>query len=115
MIRRQPRSTRTDTLFPYTTLFRSASAALVFGGRYDAYADGNHRDKGGDGVLVSHAQGLPDLARGKQSAAAGRLDDAEADLKPLAEQGYVEAQIALARIYAQIGKPERASPEIGRA
>src|SRR3546814_15272791 len=24
MIRRQPRSTRTDTLFPYTTLFRSA-------------------------------------------------------------------------------------------
>src|SRR3546814_20245215 len=25
MIRRQPRATRTDTLFPYTTLFRSAS------------------------------------------------------------------------------------------
>src|SRR3546814_2592505 len=32
MIRRPPRSTRTDTLFPYTTLFRSqdrATAALV--------------------------------------------------------------------------------------
>src|SRR3546814_7415455 len=27
MIRRPPRSTRTDTLFPYTTLFRSASNA----------------------------------------------------------------------------------------
>src|SRR3546814_4073636 len=27
MIRRPPRSTRTDTLFPYTTLFRSALAA----------------------------------------------------------------------------------------
>src|SRR3546814_18157164 len=26
MIRRPPRSTRTDTLFPYTTLFRSTSA-----------------------------------------------------------------------------------------
>src|SRR3546814_19064426 len=26
MIRRPPRSTRTDTLFPYTTLFRAASA-----------------------------------------------------------------------------------------
>src|SRR3546814_7156073 len=26
MIRRQPRSTRTDTLFPYTTLFRSVRA-----------------------------------------------------------------------------------------
>src|SRR3546814_3170235 len=28
MIRRPPRSTRTDTLFPYTTLFRSPRAAL---------------------------------------------------------------------------------------
>src|SRR3546814_2409886 len=27
MIRRPPRSTRTDTLFPYTTLFRSAGLA----------------------------------------------------------------------------------------
>src|SRR3546814_8603636 len=27
MIRRPPRSTRTDTLFPYTTLFRSGPAA----------------------------------------------------------------------------------------
>src|SRR3546814_20066089 len=27
MIRRPPRSTRTDTLFPYTTLFRSLAAA----------------------------------------------------------------------------------------
>src|SRR3546814_10180713 len=27
MIRRPPRSTRTDTLFPYTTLFRSAGCA----------------------------------------------------------------------------------------
>src|SRR3546814_21125949 len=29
MIRRPPRSTRTDTLFPYTTLFRSCPEALV--------------------------------------------------------------------------------------
>src|SRR3546814_11150520 len=29
MIRRPPRSTRTDTLFPYTTLFRSAAASAV--------------------------------------------------------------------------------------
>src|SRR3546814_7032188 len=29
MIRRPPRSTRTDTLFPYTTLFRSASGKSV--------------------------------------------------------------------------------------
>src|SRR3546814_17396874 len=29
MIRRPPRSTRTDTLFPYTTLFRSGGGAAV--------------------------------------------------------------------------------------
>src|SRR3546814_60818 len=29
MLRRPPRSTRTDTLFPYTTLFRSASGAIM--------------------------------------------------------------------------------------
>src|SRR3546814_2332134 len=28
MIRRPPRSTRTDTLFPYTTLYRSSAAGL---------------------------------------------------------------------------------------
>src|SRR3546814_14357447 len=31
MIRRPPRSTRTDTLFPYTTLFRSVELGLVGG------------------------------------------------------------------------------------
>src|SRR3546814_16428139 len=31
MIRRPPRSTRTDTLFPYTTLFRSARAGRLVG------------------------------------------------------------------------------------
>src|SRR3546814_18817661 len=32
MIRRPPRSTRTDTLFPYTTLFRSRSNSRGVGG-----------------------------------------------------------------------------------
>src|SRR3546814_18006076 len=40
MIRRPPRSTRTDTLFPYTTLFRSAidNAALLAEARREAEA-----------------------------------------------------------------------------
>src|SRR3546814_9534664 len=33
MIRRPPRSTRTDTLFPYTSLFRSAARQGLRGGR----------------------------------------------------------------------------------
>src|SRR3546814_10550776 len=36
MIRRPPRSTRTDTLFPYTTLFRSLPVGV-------RTPDGNHR------------------------------------------------------------------------
>src|SRR3546814_4883223 len=32
MIRRPPRSTRTDTLFPYTTLFRSLDSIVVISG-----------------------------------------------------------------------------------
>src|SRR3546814_19365742 len=39
MLRRPPRSTRTDTLFPYTTLFRSGLGVRLF----DAYGAGNGR------------------------------------------------------------------------
>src|SRR3546814_7137332 len=39
MIRRPPRSTRTDTLFPYTTLFRSGT-----GGTATAYAESFNSD-----------------------------------------------------------------------
>src|SRR3546814_4734016 len=42
MIRRPPRSTRTDTLFPYTTLFRSGGQGL--GPAFDAA-------RGGRGVI----------------------------------------------------------------
>src|SRR3546814_5608020 len=42
MIRRPPRSTRTDTLFPYTTLFRSCSAG-------DAERHGERQRDDGDG------------------------------------------------------------------
>src|SRR3546814_5832690 len=34
MIRRPPRSTRTDTLFPYTTLFRSLDLAIAVGRKH---------------------------------------------------------------------------------
>src|SRR3546814_5734758 len=45
MIRRPPRSTRTDTLFPYTTLFRSMvrrlSVAVMVNGDATTDAEGN--------------------------------------------------------------------------
>src|SRR3546814_2403796 len=51
MIRRPPRSTRTDTLFPYTTLFRSGTADLGRDG-------GNHHQSG-----AAHADGVAPVTR----------------------------------------------------
>src|SRR3546814_19438807 len=42
MIRRPPRSTRTDTLFPYTTLFRSGGIVVIGAARRDEHAQGDH-------------------------------------------------------------------------
>src|SRR3546814_4276674 len=48
MIRRPPRSTRTDTLFPYTTLFRSQGArqARLFHAVDDGIKEIGHRHGG---------------------------------------------------------------------
>src|SRR3546814_13290481 len=43
MIRRPPRSTRTDTLFPYTTLFRAPSSWHPFG-RFGLHGPEPHTD-----------------------------------------------------------------------
>src|SRR3546814_18139365 len=50
MIRRPPRSTRTDTLFPYTTLFRSQAGADRGGERF---LDQLHRERAGIGRGVA--------------------------------------------------------------
>src|SRR3546814_9366159 len=66
MIRRPPRSTRTDTLFPYTTLFRSRArwlatagnvehgVAAVFAQDFDDAAVGIRYPGGDVGVVVAH-------------------------------------------------------------
>src|SRR3546814_16931910 len=45
MIRRPPRSTRTDTLFPYTTLFRSAQYIPPRARRGPAHSDRGDRER----------------------------------------------------------------------
>src|SRR3546814_13483321 len=68
MLRRPPRSTRTDTLFPYTTLFRS-----------DALADAGHRHAffraGAAGYAGGLAAGVVDqVFLGHRATAAGAFD-----------------------------------------
>src|SRR3546814_3981570 len=57
MIRRPPRSTRTDTLFPYTTLFRSLILANSIGGSGGANngSAGNSVDGNDVMVMVQHS------------------------------------------------------------
>src|SRR3546814_16601572 len=45
MIRRPPRSTRTDTLFPYPTLFRSREAGVVLRGDVGGELDPHRLDR----------------------------------------------------------------------
>src|SRR3546814_331220 len=59
MIRRPPRSTRTDTLFPYTTLFRSLPAELDAGQRRDLVRDFAEDIRDRYGVAVDAAIHAP--------------------------------------------------------
>src|SRR3546814_16568367 len=58
MIRRPPRSTRTDTLFPYTTLFRSTAGEAIhaldgiLGHESGATIEALHTDGGGVSDIV---------------------------------------------------------------
>src|SRR3546814_13203624 len=58
MIRRPPRSTRTDTLFPYTTLFRSLArrAGEDFGDVERLRQEALDLARAGDGLLVVFRQ-----------------------------------------------------------
>src|SRR3546814_1282316 len=58
MIRRPPRSTRTDTLFPYTTLFRSEAAGSRVEGLRDAAEDDRRRAV--DDRRKARREALPD-------------------------------------------------------
>src|SRR3546814_1243930 len=67
MIRRPPRSTRTDTLFPYTTLFRSADEAADDGSLHELDRDDRCRWQAGanpaEGRRFPPGQGSPDPRR----------------------------------------------------
>src|SRR3546814_1704731 len=89
MIRRPPRSTRTDTLFPYTTLFRSHARALRVrlaeqeitiamheGHRHAAVGQGlqplGHEGAGFRGIVVADP-GFEQVAEDVQRLCAARL------------------------------------------
>src|SRR3546814_4937942 len=84
MIRRPPRSTRTDTLFPYTTLFRSAWH--ISGGEGWSANSANRR------VLVTHSDGRQTVEELKEDLGL-RRDDTEGTRRQLRSQGIEAADI----------------------
>src|SRR3546814_20368015 len=71
MIRRPPRSTRTDTLFPYTTLFRSFAPGRHLAQRPRRLAGiGRDQEFGALGALRIGASGLDRLERDVEAPAA---------------------------------------------
>src|SRR3546814_18213692 len=79
MIRRPPRSTRTDTLFPYTTLVRSPPAVVTIKRRVDALMgrDAMRRREGAKKAKY-HYEPMPGHVE-----AANPLDRVEIDHTPL--------------------------------
>src|SRR3546814_5795347 len=92
MIRRPPRSTRTDTLFPYTTLFRSA--APLSRGKASRRRHGEH----GRGRLCRHGRAEPGhlvrdrisraRRRGREGPARRRSEEHTSELQSLMRISY---------------------------
>src|SRR3546814_12226428 len=66
MIRRPPRSTRTDTLFPYTTLFRSKPGNYAVYVRHDRNGNGKSDRSDGGGFSGNPDVSLGDLVTKKK-------------------------------------------------
>src|SRR3546814_3267536 len=86
MIRRPPRSTRTDTLFPYTTLFRSIAVANPRGG---PAGQKTCRQAGSDRARHdSRAQGDPAQRAAVPQAGPDRSEEHTSELQSLMRISY---------------------------
>src|SRR3546814_11633267 len=83
MIRRPPRSTRTDTLFPYTTLFRSGGIHLAGGNIIDARIHTTRDGLALDNFLVQDPLGRPFAEAGQIQRLTRAIEDALANRQKL--------------------------------
>src|SRR3546814_1712750 len=84
MLRRPPRSTRTDTLFPYTTLFRSLSLPLYYQLRR---ADGSLRRRDNPGQETRLVQ-IPQIRRIPRPEPLTRSEEHTSELQSLMRTSY---------------------------
>src|SRR3546814_7813020 len=83
MIRRPPRSTRTDTLFPYTTLFRSKLTNEEFIGVVEALMVGKIQTVNGNADMIPLGQ-----ARVSRAALRKRSEEHTSELQSLMRISY---------------------------
>src|SRR3546814_17743886 len=115
MIRRPPRSTRTDTLFPYTTLVRSAH----LGGEVHALQTRPLRGHGPAGLQVQRAVGevhdgrvrRPEVAHPAGEGAG--VDAAETDEVVRSQPGVEVLRVAPARRLGDVVAPHDAARRRG--
>src|SRR3546814_9457555 len=87
MIRRPPRSTRTDTLFPYTTLFRSAFVPAAHQVDDRGAASGCEHAQDVDAVTVAQAEIEQDQRRFRNGRL-GRSEEHTSELQSLMRISY---------------------------
>src|SRR3546814_6288529 len=121
MIRRPPRSTRTDTLFPYTTLCRSRCSRRGRQGARSAARSHENADRAGLGLVgrrnhgranldaKPQCRGSPPQADARARPAANRSAEHTYELKSLMRISYAVFSMKK-KIHANIGK-ERISIE----
>src|SRR3546814_18504985 len=100
MIRRPPRSTRTDTLFPYTTLFRSKEIVIV---EVEARVDGDRRDEAARREFVDIGNAL-----------VAHFGAIAVDVVPVGAQAEIAFDLLADRARIAAVDSQR-QPEIGRA
>src|SRR3546814_3138918 len=100
MIRRPPRSTRTDTLFPYTTLFRSGGIHLAGGNIIDARIHTTRDGLALDNFLVQDPLGRPFAEAGQIQRLTRAIEDALANRQKRSEEHTSELQSLMRISYA---------------
>src|SRR3546814_4018941 len=100
MIRRPPRSTRTDTLFPYTTLFRSARDRQKGESQGQARARGCRGTRPGQRRIERHRPDgrLESLGRGQEKNGCERHEEAPAKKSPAKKAPAKKNRRAKARL-----------------
>src|SRR3546814_9963727 len=88
MIRRPPRSTRTDTLFPYTTLFRSRDRLVIPVGLHVESIDRNVRVGRKIQRLVADQRAIGCVIEDRAAEPANRSEEHTSELQSLMRISY---------------------------